>query len=81
VGCDGTLNLSAQEAEAVGLCELEASLVYTKSSRPSQGYVERAESLCDCSVIGIIWVLTNVFSVASEVMYDLSYTSSIVCVL
>jgi len=45
VGCDGTLNLSAQEAEAVGLCELEASLVYTKSSRPSQGYVERAESL------------------------------------
>ena len=39
------------------------------------------DAMYDCSVIGMIWVLTNVFSVASLVMYDLSYTSSNVCVL
>jgi len=38
------------------------------------------DSMYDCSDIGMICVLTNVFSVASLVMYDLSYTSSKVCV-
>src|SRR3989304_8061779 len=40
-----------------------------------------AGTMADWSDIGTIFVRTNVSSVATPVMYDLSYTSSCVCIL